>query len=162
MNRKRFELCKKYIEDGGWIIDLDKGIVTGKKGSTGCVDATGYLILGIGYEGVVVNFGVHEIIAVAGGLIPIDTTIDHINGDKLDNRLCNLQLLSNVDNVKKAFSSAKILCIETGAIWNNSLEIEESLGIYHGSVSRCCRGIRHTAGGYHWRYVTETLNLHNI
>lgn len=36
------------------------------------------------------------------GKIPRHLTVDHKNGIKTDNRLCNLQLLSLKDNIKKA------------------------------------------------------------
>ena len=52
-------------------------------------------------NGRICNFFVHEIIAIAGGLIPIDITIDHIDGNKMNNKFSNLQLLTNEDNISK-------------------------------------------------------------
>ena len=40
----------------------------------------------------------HEIIAVAGGLDITDKTVNHINGNKSDNRLENLEVLTLAEN----------------------------------------------------------------
>ena len=101
MRKDRYELCKKLIEKGQWQIDLENGIVTGKRGSHGRLSNSGYLEVGVTIEGKCVNFLVHEIIAVAGGLNPTDATIDHINSNNQDNRFCNLQVLSLFDNLSK-------------------------------------------------------------
>lgn len=106
MIKDRYELCKRFIAEGRWEIDLENGIVTGKKGSNGRPNNYGYLVLGVTVNDVRYHFCVHEIIAVAGGLVPIDTTIDHINNDMLDNRLSNLQLLSSDDNNKKGWQNS--------------------------------------------------------
>lgn len=102
MNKDRYELCKRFIEEGRWDVNLEEGTARGTYGSMGSHDTHGYLTLRVSENGKSYMFGVHEIIAIVGGLVPIDITIDHINGDKLDNRFCNLQLLSNEDNVSKA------------------------------------------------------------
>ena len=36
------------------------------------------------------------------GLIPDGKVVDHINDDKIDNRLCNLQLFTPKENKKKS------------------------------------------------------------
>lgn len=100
MNKQRYEVCKRCIEDGRWDINLETGVVTGRGGSTGYSNGK-YLMLDVSYKNKKYQFKVHEIIAIAGGLYPVDITIDHINNNKLDNRFCNLQLLSRKDNTSK-------------------------------------------------------------
>lgn len=34
-------------------------------------------------------------------------------------------------------------------------EAEEYIGVHHSSITRCCKGIQKTAGGYIWRYADE-------
>lgn len=49
----------------------------------------------------------------------------------------------------------KVLCIESGIVYKSAKEVNELLGINRDSISMACREVRHTAGGYHWKYVDE-------
>lgn len=51
---------------------------------------------------------VHRIIyLVFNGFIPQDKVVDHINNDKLDNRSCNLNIVTFSENVKKGWDSGR-------------------------------------------------------
>lgn len=53
---------------------------------------------------------VHQLVAMAFlGHVPNGNTlvVDHINGDKKDNRLKNLQILTNFDNTRKKYKTNK-------------------------------------------------------
>ena len=48
----------------------------------------------------------------------------------------------------------KVQCIETGQIFASQTLAAEWCGLKNSSpISRCCKGERKTAGGYHWRLV---------
>ena len=49
--------------------------------------------------------------------------------------------------------SKKILCTETGEIFDSVRDAERKTRISHNSISAVCRGKRKTAGGYHWSFV---------
>lgn len=49
--------------------------------------------------------------------------------------------------------SKKVLCIETGEIFESTYDVERKTGIHHGPILWVCNGSRSKAGGYHWRYV---------
>lgn len=53
----------------------------------------------------------------------------------------------------KSPNAKKIICVETGQIFGSIVEAKEWLG--KGDINMCLRGKCHTAGGYHWEYVTE-------
>ena len=56
----------------------------------------------------------------------------------------------------KGIGSKKVVCIETGIIYDSVKEASEKNMIKgRGHISACCKGNRKTAGGYHWKYYEE-------
>ena len=53
----------------------------------------------------------------------------------------------------RAKISTPILCIETNVVYFGLMEAERQTGIHHNNISKCAKGERITAGGYHWRYA---------
>lgn len=51
----------------------------------------------------------------------------------------------------------KVICLETGTIFETIRAAAKWLGMVHGAVSRACR-IHYAAGGYHFRYLEEYQN----
>lgn len=51
-------------------------------------------------------------------------------------------------------SNAKyVICVETGTLYSSCTEAAESIGVTNGAISMAARGMRKTAGGYHWSYA---------
>lgn len=58
----------------------------------------GYTHVGLQHK----HYTVHKLVWTAfNGPVPKGYVIDHINNNRADNRLCNLQLLTNAENVQK-------------------------------------------------------------
>ena len=53
--------------------------------------------------------------------------------------------------------SIGVFCIETNTFYGSSREAEHHTGIDHSSISRCCRQLQNTAGGYHWMYNNDYI-----
>ena len=49
--------------------------------------------------------------------------------------------------------SKKVICMETGEIFDAITNVERKYGYHRSGVSRCCIGIRQTTGGFHWQYI---------
>ena len=49
-------------------------------------------------------------------------------------------------------------CVETGIVYRSTREAARQTGLRPSQISQCCRGERHTHGGFHWEYVEVTNN----
>lgn len=48
-----------------------------------------------------------------------------------------------------------VRCIETGKIYQSTMEAQRQTGISNKSISACLTGRRNSAGGYHWEYLSD-------
>lgn len=57
----------------------------------------------------------------------------------------------------KNWRAKRVLCVETNVVYPCVKDAYRETGIHFSSISRCCRGVGKTAGGYHWKYVDEEV-----
>ena len=49
--------------------------------------------------------------------------------------------------------SKKVLCVETGEVFESTKDAERKTGISQGNISQVCNGKRKTIGGFHWKFL---------
>lgn len=90
-------------------------------------------------------------------------TVDHINRNKIDNRVENLRWADMKLQVSNSDVKLRIKTISKPVLqytldgrfvaeYSSTAEAERQTGIYHSSISEYCSGKRQSAGGYHWEY----------
>ena len=127
----------------------------------GNVNKKGYRYVLIRDNGVERTVYVHRLVAKAFIPNPENKeTINHINNDKSDNRPCNLEWMTNIENSRHRYDVLKIgsrktpvLCVETGVIYETVMGAAKAVNGNRGCIHECIKGNRKTASGYHWKKV---------
>lgn len=138
---------------------------------------SGYLHLSLCRNGIIYNKRVNRLIAET--FIPNlknKPHVNHKNGIKTDNRVENLEWVSQSENTKHAYNIIKTA--HSPKYWKGKLGIQNpkskivlqikdekivsefygapeasrKTGINRLSITKCCNGKRVSAGGYQWRY----------
>ena len=87
--------------------------------------------------------------------------VDHLDGNKINNNLDNLEWCSHSENTKRAYDNGlcsrnrKVLCVEENIIFNSCRDAGKWLGNESKSshILQVGNGKRKTAYGYHWKFV---------
>ena len=129
----------------------------------------GYMQVTLWRNGKRISAKVHSLVANAFIKNPENKPyVNHINGDKTDNRAENLEWTTPSENTLHRYrvlgktkcgpSGKKVKCINTGEVFNSLSDASRATGIPVGNISSVCtkkayRGyIRHTAGGKRWEF----------
>lgn len=140
------EFIALNLAEGNLIVNADEGKVFRTRGPggmplaepkeiKGSELANGYLVATIVNNGVRFQCRLHRIIWISQyGVIPDGYCIDHINNNKKDNRISNLQLLTNEENSTKAAKDGLYLSGDDNPASKISQEEREEISfIYHHS-----------------------------
>lgn len=127
-------------------------------------NGNGYLIVNLKHEGVQRIITVHRLVAEA--FIPNvknKRCINHIDGNKRNNSVENLEWVTHKENMQHAvkfglinpMEGRKVVCVELNKIFSSIKDAERWVGVKGSRISSVCqlkRGCK-TCGGYHWRYL---------
>ena len=158
------ELWKEWPQDPrikvsnkGHVMSCKRGAWSPLKGSR---NNCGYRQVGAGYHGLTQL--VHRLVA--------DTWLDnpnhyeqvnHINGDKEDNRVENLEWTTCGQNMSHAYrtglhsKATPVRIVETGEVFWSIHECARRIGGDPSAIAKCLAGKQSTHHGYHFEYVKE-------
>lgn len=135
----------------------------------GSVNQQGYKIISMIKNGKVYTKTLHRLLMVTFKENKDNLScINHIDGNKSNNNLDNLEWCTYGHNEKEAYrlglkesrikekeivQLTKDYVIEN--FWKSSNEIQRQLGYSSGNICKVCNGNRKSAYGYIWRYVKD-------
>jgi hypothetical protein len=107
---------------------------------------------------------VHRLVAeswIDNPLPDMFTEINHIDENRSNNRVENLEWISHKDNLNYGHRTEKfaktqskqVLRVATGEVYNSTREAARITGFSQGNISNACRGVVKTAYGSEWRYI---------
>ena len=125
----------------------------------------GYLVGTFCIEGKKVRQGVHRFVAEA--FLPnLDAKeqVNHINGDKTDNRVENLEWVTcQENNIHRCRvlgggggrAERPVVCVDTGEWFSSMTLAAKAYGIRVTDILKVCKGYRNTTKGLKWAYAEE-------
>lgn len=98
--------------------------------------------------------------------IPEGFDVNHIDEDKTNNHMSNLDLMTRKENVNWGSRNERIVKAKSKKIeqydkdgnliqvWPSIIEVHRQLGYSRGGISMCCNGKRKTNKGFIWKFAS--------
>lgn len=152
-----------YASENGYIMNRNTGRILATY-----PDRSGYMTVRLSKDNRMYTKRVHRLVAETF-LEPPDEEawqVNHINGDKRDNRLCNLEYVTPSDNMYHAYANGlnhwegynerPVRIVETGEVFKSQAECARAIGGSQPNINACLVGRRHKHLGLHFEYADQT------
>lgn len=178
--RKRIDDSKQIPNYSNYVILPNEGLVYSLKQRKfiGAKNSCGYYNCSLyNDKGMVWNSKLHRVIYTACyGEIPNNMDVNHIDENKNNNNILNLNLLTHKENINWGTHNVRMAKAQinnpkkskpVGAYKDGVLVMTFPSaseagrnGFYDSPVGECCKGKRKTYKGYQWRYIeTEKVSI---
>lgn len=156
---KRLGFPNYMVSSQGDVLSLNKDAVI-----TARDNGHGYRFVTLYHCGAHKRFYVHRIVAMIYLKNPENKPqVNHINGDKSNNKYWNLEWAASSENHKHAFEnglskfdhmnrSKKVINIGTGKVYGSEAIACRQLGLERHAIQKSIAN-NYKCGGYYWRYV---------
>ena len=162
------ELWREWPRDPRILVSNMGYVVSCKRGEPYplkvCYNNSGYQMVGAGDGHRPMRY-VHRLVAETW--IPNPNCyeqVNHINGNKDDNSVENLEWVTHSENMRHAWRTGlmkgyakgtPIRIVETGEVFESQAECARRIGGDQGAISKCLSGRLSTHLGYHFEYVED-------
>ena len=123
------------------------------------INKYGYYRLSLSKDGIRKSYPIHRLVAETFIDNPNNLPqVNHIDENKLNNNVDNLEFITLEDNVKYSLNQAIYKMDLDGNIIEEYPSVNEAgrqNNIFYQNIWKCCKGLRKTAGNYRWRFVYE-------
>lgn len=164
MRRERSRTVKGfpdyYASENGYVVNKHKDRVIHSS-----PDKHGYMTIHLCNDGIWYTKLLHRVVAETFLGQPNSDAwqVNHINGDKSDNRLSNLEFVTPSENMYHAYANglnhwegyneSPVRIIETGEVYKSQAECARAIRGSQSNINACLKGRRSKHLGYHYEYV---------
>jgi len=124
---------------------------------------TGYMYAFLWHEGVRKQYSIHRLVALAFLGSPSEKLdVNHLDGDKTNNEVWNLEWVTRGDNQRHAYrtglrepvrNTKAVRCIELNEEYNSINECAMALDILQSGICHCLSGRIPTYRGFTFEYI---------
>jgi hypothetical protein len=118
------------------------------------INTDGYAVLHLYKDGKKVFCQVHRLVMLAFYPELEQETVNHIDENKQNNGISNLEWLSKKDNIQYSKNKPVLKIDSEGIVIKEYRNMKDTLqdGYNPICVSRCCRGMQEKSGGFRWEF----------